>query len=439
VTCPGELELARALSTGGDAELESHLASCASCRAAWDDARAAIELARELPVTMPSAAQREEMRTAILAAAAGPAQRSPRRAWRAPVIAAAAAAAGAIGYLALSAGAPPIAHTHGKLRPGPGARYVVTTVGHDEIVQLSEGALDIEVEPLHPGERFRVVVGASALEVRGTAFRVTADAEHLVEVAVAHGRVDLTPDHGAPATLAAGQAWHAMPVAVRAPSSSAERDAPRLSSTGGADRTPSTAAGGHEPPAVRREPTAVRREPTAVSRAPSTAVGGREPPAVRREPRTVSRAPSTAAAGREPPVARREPLPSSRPAEEAAYDTAWAALRIGDFDRAAEGFARVVLVAPDSPLVEDASFWRAVALARGKRGTEAVSAFRDFLDGFGRSPRAGQASAMLGWLQIDAGAFDDAARRFTAASADPDPKVRDSARAGLAAVAKRRR
>src|SRR4029079_1851 len=93
----------------------------------------------------------------------------------------------------------------------------------DEIVQLSQGALEVEVEPLHPGERFRVMVGASALEVRGTAFRVTADAERLVEVAVMHGRVDLTPDHGAPATLAAGQAWHAMPVAseVRAPSASA--------------------------------------------------------------------------------------------------------------------------------------------------------------------------------------------------------------------------
>jgi len=80
-----------------------------------------------------------------------------------------------------------------------------------------------------------------------------------------------------------------------------------------------------------------------------------------------------------------------------------------------------------------------VGLARGKRSAEATSAFRDFLDSFARSPRAGQASAMLGWLLIDAGVFDDAARRFAAATADPDPKVRDSARAGLDALARRKR
>jgi TolA-binding protein len=112
-------------------------------------------------------------------------------------------------------------------------------------------------------------------------------------------------------------------------------------------------------------------------------------------------------------------------------------LRSGDFPRAATNFSRVVLLAPDSPLVEDASFWRAVALARGKRTPEAISAFHDFLDSFPRAPRTGQASAMLGWLLLDSRAFDEAARRFTAAAADPDPKVRDSARAGLDALAHR--
>ena len=131
--------------------------------------------------------------------------------------------------------------------------------------------------------------------------------------------------------------------------------------------------------------------------------------------------------------------PVSRAAEEVSYDGAWAALRIGDFAHAAAGFARVALLAPDSPLVEDASFWRAVALARGKRSAEAVAAFHDFLDGYPRSPRAGQASAMLGWLLIDARALDEAARRFAAAAGDPDPAVRTSSRAGLDALAPRKR
>jgi hypothetical protein len=36
-------------------------------------------------------------------------------------------------------------------------------------------------------------------------------------------------------------------------------------------------------------------------------------------------------------------------------------------------------------------------------------------------------------LRIDARAFDEAERRFQAAAGDPDPAVRRSARAGLAA------
>ena len=209
MSCPGELELARALTHGSDEELAAHLATCASCRTAWDRARAAIELARELPVPQPSPARREEVRTAILAAAAAPAQRPRRRIWHAPAIVLA-GAAGVVAYLATRASLPSVPHAHGTVRPHVGARYVISSVEPDEIIRLSDGALDVEVEPLHPGERFRVVVGTAELEVRGTAFRVTASAERLVEVTVAHGRVDLTPDRGAPSTLAAGQAWHAV-------------------------------------------------------------------------------------------------------------------------------------------------------------------------------------------------------------------------------------
>ena len=485
MTCPGEIELARALSTGGDAELAAHLASCATCRAAWDATRVAIELARELPVAMPSPPRREEMRTAILAAAAGPAQLPARRSWRVPAIVAA-AAAGVIGYFATHAASPPSAHTHGTVRPAPGARYVVSAIGPDEVITLSEGELDVEVEPLHPGERFRVVVGGSELEVRGTAFHVAADAERLVEVAVAHGRVDLTPDHGAPATLAAGQAWHATAFAERTRSPS-----PRAPSAATELREAEPLAEPRDPSAERRVLSAERRDPLAASRVPSTerrdpsaerrdasaasgnpspspsaatAIRGRDPSAASRVPSTERRDPLPPAVGRSPSAERRVlsaerrdplpsavgrlpsaerrdplPLPSSRAPDEVAYDDAWAALRSGDFGRAAGSFSRVVLLVPDSPLVEDASFWRAVALARGKRSAEAASAFRDFLDSFARSPRAGQASAMLGWLLIDAGAFDDAARRFTAASGDPDPQVRHSAGAGLDALAQRKR
>jgi hypothetical protein len=131
------------------------------------------------------------------------------------------------------------------------------------------------------------------------------------------------------------------------------------------------------------------------------------------------------------------PAPPARAPDELAYDQAWEALRAGDFARAASGFSQVLTLVPEGALVEDASFWRAVALARGKRIGEARSAFRDFLDGHARSPRAGEASAMLGWLLVDARYYDEAARRFTAAAGDASPAVRRSAQAGLDALAKR--
>jgi TolA-binding protein len=146
------------------------------------------------------------------------------------------------------------------------------------------------------------------------------------------------------------------------------------------------------------------------------------------------------AAPPEPTPASPEPKPAgdaARTPEERSYDEAWEALRANDFAAAARGFARILLLAPDSPLVEDASFWHAVALARGKRSAEAGSAFRDFLETYPSSARTGEASAMLGWLLIDARAYDDAARRFRAAVGDASAAVRASAKAGLDALAKR--
>jgi hypothetical protein len=53
---------------------------------------------------------------------------------------------------------------------------------------------------------------------------------------------------------------------------------------------------------------------------------------------------------------------------------------------------------------------------------EALAAFRDFLDTYARSTRAGEASAMLGWILIDARAYDETARRFRAAGRRSEPR-----------------
>lgn len=409
--CPGELERARALACGSDPELDAHLGACAACRAAWDGERAAIELVRDLPVALPPPERREEVRTAVLAAAASVGARPARR--RRWVLAIAAAAAGGAGYLAIARFAEPARHAHGTVHPLAGARYTVSASGRDEVVRLSDGAIDVEVEPLHPGERFRVVIGGAELEVRGTVFHVAAHADQLVEVAVARGRVDVRPAAGAPAMLTAGESWR--PAAARvavAPVAAA----------------PAAAA----PPASRLPVPAPRVTTTAAPRRLDRMPG----PVARRAPSPPS-APAIAAAPPSEPAPATPAVAHARAPDELAYDDAWAALRGGEFEHAAASFTRVALLAPDGSLVEDARFWRAVALARAHRSAEAVAAFRDFLAAHARSPRAGQASAMLGWLLIDARAFDEAARRFGAASGDPDPAVQRSARAGLDALARR--
>jgi FecR protein len=466
MTCPGELELARAIAAGADPAMEAHLAACPACREAWEATRRVIDLARELPAAIPSQDRREEVRTAVLAAAASVTRRPARRAWLAPALAAA-AAAGLIGYLAFPRGSsgqpgplmaqasepssgpspePSVArHAHGTVHPHPRARYLAISPGPDEVVQLADGAIEVEVEPLHPGERFRVVVGGAEVEVRGTVFTVTAREDHLVGVTVTRGRVEVRPQRGAPAVLGAGQSWHAAPEAMSSPTAEAAvTGAPLVtpspspaSSPGPSSASPpspaSSPASSPGPSSVPppRAAVLVPSSPKHPSAPPPRGAATLAPPHVTEQARPTVDDPSAAS----PPV--QPPTDPARPPEELLYDQAWEALRANDFAKAASGFARVLLLAPESPLVEDASFWHAVALARGKRSAEALSAFRDFLDTYARSSRAGEASVMLGWILIDARMYDEAARRFRAAASDPSPAVRGSAQAGLDALATR--
>ncbi len=391
MTCPNDLALSRAM-TVGDPAIAAHVAECLACRALWRETQAAIELARLLPVALPPPARREQMRTALLASSI-PRRASARPAWRVPALAAAAAAV-VIGGLAIVRTAAPSSHAHGTVRPRPGASYLANARSPDEQVWLADGVIDVEVGPLHAGERYRIVVGAAEIEVRGTAFTVTAHATQLVAVTVAHGRVEVRPASGPPVSLTAGQSWHAPPPIV----------------------TAAVGAAPVAPPPPTTSTTAVPARPRRRAAAVTT-------------PRTPQLPAPTAA---EVPADAVAAAPAGRRAEEGFYDDAWHALRAGNFARAASGFARVLLLAPDSPLVEDASYWHAVALARGKRPAEAVSAFRDLLDRYPRSPRIGEASVMLGWLLVDLGAHDEAVRRFQAGIHDASPTVRDSAKAGLA-------
>lgn len=408
--CPDELELSRALSEGPSAAFASHLAACAACRLQQQRFERAIELARLVGAPMPTAERREELRTALLASVDQPARvgRPRRRMWVGAVAMASVAAAAALAVVALRSGTggrgraaeesgAVLVHRHATVRAAPTASFAPMSPGPDEIVVLHDGAIDVEVSPLHAGERFRVLVGDAEVEVHGTAFQVTARAGVLTDVVVDHGVVEVRAK-GERRRLTAGQAWRAPAAVTAAAAPELEPVAPNIAAPPAA--APPVAVGTGKASPGKASPAELRRE---APRAPA--------------PTSEARAPQ-------------------RAHEEVAYDEGWAAMRAGRFAQAASAFMRAQVLSPTGPLAEDAGFWYAVALARSGKPTLATSAFRDFLETYPRARRAGEASAMLGWILVEAGHAREAEQRFRAASADPRSEVRTSATSGLEAVSK---
>ena len=128
-------------------------------------------------------------------------------------------------------------------------------------------------------------------------------------------------------------------------------------------------------------------------------------------------------------------LPS--PAE-LAFSEGWQAFRSGDYPGAIAAMRRALQATPTSALAEDARYWEAVALARQGSAAKARQAMYEFTRLFPGSPRAGEVSAMLGWLLIESHELSSAEQRFRNAEKDRAPAVRESAQKGLQAVARAR-
>lgn len=396
--CPDERALTRALTGDADDALRAHLSGCARCASEWSANHALIELARSAEPPVPTRDRSEQLRTEILAKSElarplTPLKRQPpSRRWIAPGMAAVAVAAGLIVATQARSSRPAtpdhvsVALRRGSVTPHPGAAFQMTGAQPDEIVRLTEGTISVAVAPLSLGERFRVVIGDGEVEVRGTAFDVTARADRLIAVQVAHGRVEVRPQAGALVVLEAGDRW----------------DAPEVAS-----------------PHVEVPPPAIVRLPLA----PSVSSG--RPPT--HAPR-VRRAPSASSA----------PATDARDPAEQAFADGWDAFRTGDAAAAAGLFEQCLAADPDGALVEDASFWHGVALSRAGRRAGATRAFVSYLATFPRSARAGEASTLLGWLLLDDGDLDGAEARFANARNDLSSSVRANAAEGLAEIARRR-
>jgi TolA-binding protein len=373
--CPTPVELERAYWTQGDAA-RVHALACARCTAELAEIESLVAAGRAIEPAPQSAERREEIRTTLLAGQ--PVKKVERRFLRwwqlAPV---AAAAAAAVLWFAWPRGEEVAAGRRGTVMAHGDAHYMLMSPQPDEIVRLVNGTLTVQVEPLARGERFRVVTADGEVEVVGTAFDVTAEADRLVGVRVMHGVVRLKDAGGQIRVLEAGQVWR----------SAATREPVRFG-----------------PPAP--DPVAAE-EPVA-------------PPVPRQIQKQI-----------DPP-----PPAPGRSEGQKAFDDGWSALRANRFDEAAAAFARAAAAGAGTRVAEDASYWQAVALARAGQSAVATRAFESFLGLYPSSTRAGEASAMLGWILFDARDYHGAARRFRAAVKDPSARVRKSAADGLNAIRK---
>jgi TolA-binding protein len=376
--CPTSVELERAYWTQAD-EARVHALACANCSAELAEIKALVAAGRSIEPSPQTAERREEIRTTLLARqgrSAAPERRLIRWWQLAPV---AAAAAALLAWFLWPRGGDQTAQVspvrRGTVMVHGDATYMLLSPQPDEIVRLVNGTLTVKVNQLARGERFRVITSDGEVEVVGTAFDVTAEADRLVGVRVMHGVVRVRDGDGKAHELYSGQAWTmASPVAP--------------------------------PPVIEPGPGPV---------AP--------PPADRQHERQFQGQPAAPPA---PPAVKSE--------AQKALDEGWSALRADRFDEAASAFARSLASGPSKQVAEDASYWQSVALARAGQPAKAARSFESFLAAHPRSTRAGEASAMLGWIMFDAGDYKGAARRFRAAVQDPSARVRKSAADGLNAL-----
>ena len=413
--CPSPAELERAY-WARDERVGAHVDACAPCAGAWKEIAALVDAGRHIEPPPVSPQRRDELRTVLLSKEDASEASGRRWSWRFAVPALAAAAALiAFGWWWLGARdegdrAPVVARTpRAEMLDHGGARYLRASEGAEEIVRLSDGTLTVRVAALAPGERFRLVTGDAELVASDAAFDVTAASDRLRGVRVIRGAVELRAAGSGPRMLHEGEKWTG--VIALAP---AEPPVPAP--------VPVPVPVPEAATVELLKPRKARvRERDLTENAPVLDA----PPAPLAAQATVDAAP---------------PAPATRVRSEAqrAFADGWSAIRSGQFQAAAGAFERAAGLATDARTIEDARYWRAVALGRDGRVAEAVTAFTDYLATYPRSARAGEASVILGWFELERADLDAAERHFAAGTQDSSAAVRKSAAEGLAAVRRAR-
>ena len=386
-------------------------------------------LARTLPMDERSSDRVEQERTSLLAQAAATSQQ--RRGSRTPVVASAvvafAAAAAVILWLVVRPGAPTLPK-ESITALGP-AHYERVAAWPDFRVRLDEGRIDVRVTKLAMGERFRVTTSDAEVEVRGTQFIVAAEQGKIESVSVGEGRVEIRWAHEQPIFLAAGQSW--------SPTKTAQRDEVQLAPSVPAHADVTSVAPSRSTVTSKRgtATTIATSDSGNTSKTSHTKSGAKPSTTDMTASQTDAKTSMTDSTMKTVPP--KSPAIAPRPGE-ADFRSGIASLRAGDATAAVTSFASACKAAEKDALGEDACFWLGAAAKRAGQTSTAREALTRFLKTYSSSARAGEASALLGWLLYDAGELDAAQQRFELAARDRVPKVKESAERGLEAITRKR-
>jgi TolA-binding protein len=389
------------------ASVTRHLATCAACQSLAAELARMAELAGGVPLPPKTPLEHQRGRVALLnqaaleAGALAPAPHRPSsrivRLGALAVAASLALAAGGALFVRRDVGAQPAlartipaapriaARLETRVLAVGEARFTRTHVGKLERVALEEGAINLEVRPLGPDERFVVATGDGEVEVRGTVFRVEAHEDRLVSVWVSEGKVEVR--YAAGAKLEPGAAGLTARSADGAPAPIGATLL-RAGQTWAPSSAPSSAPS--EGPSVA-PPAAVASAPVA-----SAAVGPSAAPKAAAPTGAVARLQgqathATAAANGAPAAPVETPAHASN---KGGFAEAMRLIERGDYAAGADQLEAYRKANPKDARAEDAAYLSMIALQRAGRREDAAAAARRYLQQFPNGYRRAEAQAM---------------------------------------------
>jgi len=347
-----------------------------------------IQAARALPGVQPSpervAAVREQLlQEAARTPQAAPPLSIPRLSWPAAAVIIASVFAATAWWMTRPGDVPTPPRWASVVTSGTSTfDYLRSSEGGRQWVRLHDGRILLDVIALERPRRFIIEAAGAEIETQDSLLEVDVREAQLAAILVLSGRAQLRrPGHPA-LSLEPGQRWSQEPPE--------QEHAPRSTSA-----------------AVSPEP----KEDSSSSTHRTTKRPVR-PPAVRRSRATPKPVVESNAAETDPPAER-------------AFRRGWAALREGHYAQAAEAFTDASM--EGSPVREDATYWRAVALLRAGQATQAEAAFHAYLEAYAQGARSDEAALLLGRLLWARGDTKGAQPWLLKASRSKDATVRDRA------------